>query len=166
LRVLEKGYALTIRFLRVLTVIACLALFSNPVKAEVYFGARLEILLIIPVLGVQLGYDFGDASQDRFGIRGGFESLVFINRATLDGTFRFANSSIYVGGGLGLTLAPFSTGALAELFPEYHVLIGSQFKVADSTSLFIEGQVGLTTHTAISAFAQFASLAAGFNWHF
>jgi hypothetical protein len=79
---------------------------SNPVKAEAYFGVRLEILLIVPVLGVQLGYEFGKPSQDHFGIRAGFESVLLINRATLNGTFRFADNSVYVGGGLGFTLAP------------------------------------------------------------
>jgi hypothetical protein len=152
--------------LKILRVAACLALFSSPVRAEAYFGARLEVLLIVPVIGIQLGYDFGEVNQDRFGIRGGFETLVFINRATLDGTFRFASSLIYLGAGLGITLAPFSTGSSAQPLPEYHILVGNEFKVADSTTLFIEAQLGLAPNTAINMFGPFGSLAAGFNWRF
>jgi hypothetical protein len=143
-----------------------LATNSNPVKADAYFGARLEVLLIVPVLGIQLGYEFGDQSENRFGIRAGLESVLLINRATLDGTFRFADSSVYFGGGLGFTLAPYALGAASRPQPEYHVLIGNEFPVANAANFYLEAQFGLLTNTAVNGFTQFVSLAAGFNWHF
>jgi hypothetical protein len=158
--------------LKILRVAAFLALFSSPVKADAYFGARLELLLITPVIGVQLGYDFDEIGGDRFGVRASVESLVgLLNRGTLEATFRFSKqpetSAGYVGVGLGATLST-KSDASSPLLPEFHALFGYEFVLAPATGLFIEAQIGQTQNSfsGNGGFLAFAAIASGLNWHF
>jgi hypothetical protein len=158
--------------LKILRVAACLALFSSPVNTEPYFGARIELLLITPVFGVQLGYDFDEIGGGRIGIRASLESLVgLLNRGTLDATFRFSRqpdvSAGYVGAGLGVTLST-KSDAPSPLLPEFHALFGYEFVLAPATGLFIEAQIGQvqSSLSGNGGFLPFAAIATGLNWHF
>jgi hypothetical protein len=160
------------RIASILPLALVIVVFSSPAKAEAYFGARLEVLLIVPILGVQLGYDFEDFRGGRFGVRATLESLVgLLNRGTVDATFRFSNSSAlsagYLGVGLGVTLTT-ATNSSRPLASEYHALFGYEFVLTPATGLYVEAQIGQMQNSLSgnSGFLPFAAVATGFNWHF
>jgi hypothetical protein len=127
-----------------------LNLAASPASAESYFGVRLETISILPVFGIQYGYDFDSANptDGRAGIRIGAESFFgVINRVTLDGLYRFSGgSSAYAGGGAGLVFAGNTFGGGSSgttLIPEVHGLIGYEFAIASTTALYLEGEFGV-----------------------
>ncbi len=151
-----------------------IATFSSPANAESYFGIRLESIVIIPVFGVQLGYDFDDDGSGRFGLRGMVESLLgLLNRGALDATYRFNGnadgSAAYAGAGAGVlfTTGITGTGSSVAFAPEIHGLIGYEFMLPGQSGIFIEGQFGVLINTySSSSLAPFGTFAAGFNLHF
>jgi hypothetical protein len=152
------------RSLAVLTALAGLSLASSPASAEAYFGVRLETIVIVPVFGIQLGYDFESAGPDegRFGMRVGAQTFLgSINRVSAEALYRFkgqGESTAYAGAGAGIVFAGnlFGSGS-SSVVPEIHGLIGYEWAISPETALYLEGGFG------VAIVPQYGSSSVNFN---
>jgi hypothetical protein len=170
------------RILTICTVALASLMFSMPASAEGgYFGVRgdgliplattvsgFPGLIVLPLLGFQGGYDFGDVAEPGFGVRGTLRTLVIINELSLDALYRIPTDETGAGwyfgaGGDVVFVVSFGVGGGAALFGA-HGVAGYNFPISDTISAFVEAQPGGYFAGVGSLF--YVSFGAGFNFHF
>jgi hypothetical protein len=172
------------RILTIITILFAVFTLSPRAAAEgAYFGVRGEAMLpvaalatagspiggflIVPLFGIQGGYDFASKGEAGFGIRASLTSLIAITRIGLEVLYSIPNDASgagwYVGAGVDTVLVMFgSTVPLAGV----HVLAGYNFPISSSVGVFTEVLPGWLFTSGPSGYSFFyVSLAVGLNFH-
>jgi hypothetical protein len=167
------------RIFTICTIVLAALSLSTPVSAEGgYFGVRADGLVpvsitgsgfpglvVIPLLGIQGGYDFGDIAEPGLSVRGSLRTLVIVNQLSLDALYRIPTDETgagwYFGGGGDLVFV--TLGTLGGSLFGAHVVTGYNFPLSDTVSAFAETTPG-GYFGAGSIF--YISLGAGINFHF
>jgi hypothetical protein len=152
---------------------------STPACAEGgYFGVRgdgfipvsvsgFSGLFVLPLLGVQGGYDFGDIAEPGFSVRGSLRTLVILNELSVDALYRIPSDKTgagwYFGLGGDVVLYTLGFGGSAGAFFGAHGVVGYNFPISETVSAFVEATPG-GLFAAGSLF--YISIGAGFNFHF
>jgi hypothetical protein len=167
------------RTLTILTIMLAALTFSTPAHAEGgYFGIRGDAfipisvngysgLIVLPLFGIQAGYDFGDLAEPGFSVRGSFRTLVIINELTVNALYRLPSDAkgtgLYFGaGGDAVFLGGFGIGVVAVFGA--HGVIGYNFPLSDKLSSFVEAVPGGLFGSGVTLF--YISLAGGINFRF
>ncbi len=169
------------RILTIWTVVLAALMFSMPASAEGgYFGVRgdglipvatsvsgFPGLIVIPLLGIQGGYDFGDIAEPGFSVRGILRTLVIVTELSLDALYRIPTDEMgagwYFGAGGDVVLAALSGLGSAALFG-VHGVAGYNFPLTDTVWAFAEATPGAYITGGGSVF--YISIGAGINFHF
>jgi hypothetical protein len=143
----------------IITVLVVLSATVAPLQSAhaegVYFGVNLEFVAgsfntdrdfqvsPVPLPGLEIGYDFGDVLKG-FGIRTGFNTILFVSHLFVDGFYRFVlddtGSNAYLGLGYDNWNVAFSYGGLKHSF---HALIGYEWRFNPAWATSIEATPGL-----------------------
>jgi hypothetical protein len=116
------------------------------VAERAYFGVHAEGVvpmglsgsLVIPLFGVQVGYDFGAQSDPGLRVRVSLSSLVILNRLSLDALYRSpSNEGWYVGAGGDVLLFSF-VGAESGVVLGAHGVAGFDIPLSDFAAIFVE----------------------------
>jgi hypothetical protein len=166
------------RILTIWTIVLAALTFSTQASAEGgYFGVRGDAfipisvngysgLIVLPLFGIQAGYDFGDLTEPGFGVRGSFRTLVILNELSINALYRIPDATgagLYFGaGGDVVFLGGFGINGFAVFGA--HALAGYKFPLSNVVSAFVEAVPGGLFGSGLSAF--YISLASGINFHF
>jgi hypothetical protein len=169
------------RILTILTIALAALTMSTPASAEGgYFGVRgdglipvatsvsgVPGLIVIPLLGIQGGYDFGDIAEPGFSVRGLLRTLVVVNELSLDALYRIPSDDTGAGwyfgaGGDVVFIVGFSS--TGQAFFGAHGVAGYNFPISETVSAFVEALPGGYFGFGGSIF--YISIGAGFNFHF
>jgi hypothetical protein len=176
------------RILTILTIALAALTMSTPASAEGgYFGIRGDGLIpvafasntpggtssfapvgiVLPLLGIQGGYDFGDIAEPGFSVRGILRTLVIVTELSLDGLYRIPTDEMgagwYFGAGGDVVLAGFVGLGATALFG-VHGVAGYNFPLTDTISAFAETTPGAYFAAGGSVF--YISIGGGVNFHF
>jgi hypothetical protein len=170
------------RILTILTIALAALTFSMPASAEGgYFGVRgdglipvatsvsgIPGLIVIPLLGIQGGYDFGDIAEPGFSVRGSLRTLVVLNELSLDALYRIPSDETgagwYFGGGGDMVFISGVFGPGGQAFFGAHGVAGYNFPISETVSAFVEAIPGALFAGGASLF--YISIGAGINFHF
>jgi hypothetical protein len=166
------------RILTIWTVVLAALMFSMPASAEGgYFGVRGDAfipisvngfsgLIVLPLFGIQAGYDFGDLAEPGFGVRGSFRTLVILNELSINALYRIPDETgagwYFGAGGDVVFVGGFGLSSFAVFGA--HGVAGYRFPITDVVSIFVEAVPGGLFGSGLSAF--YISLATGFNFYF
>jgi hypothetical protein len=171
------------RTLTILTIMLAALTFNTRAHAEGgYFGIRSDgfipiasnsaggtsfapVGIIVPLFGVQVGYDFTDQTESGFSLRGTFKTLIIVSEISLDALYRIPDmtgAGWYFGAGADLAFLLVISSQSTILGA--HAVVGYQFPGSSIGSFFLEVVPGLFGNSTGSGY--YVSLAGGFNFHF
>jgi hypothetical protein len=168
------------RILTIWTIVLAAMTFNTQASAEGgYFGIRGDGLIpvastvggvpglyVIPLLGIQGGYDFGDIAEPGFSLRGTFRTFVIVNELSVDALYRVPSddtgAGLYFGAGGDMVFAYIITSG-GVLFGA-HGVVGYNFPISETISTFVEALPGGYFGYGVGVF--YISFGGGLNFHF
>ena len=171
------------RILTIWTVVLAALMFGMPASAEGgYFGVRgdglipiasntaggttfVPVGIVLPLFGVQLGYDFTDQTEAGFSLRGTFKTVIIASEISLDALYRIPDltgAAWYFGAGADMAFL-LVISSQSTIFGA-HAVVGYQFPGLSIGSFFLEVIPGLFGNSTGAGY--YVSLAGGFNFRF
>jgi hypothetical protein len=145
-----------------------------------YFGVRLDGFIpiatntaggtsfagfvgVLPLFGIQGGYDFSAPDEAGFSMRGTFRTLFIITELSVDALYRIPDQTgagVYVGVGGDFVFVLFA-GPQTSIFGA-HAVLGYNFPSSSLGSFFLEVAPGFLANSTGAFY--YVNLGAGFNF--
>jgi hypothetical protein len=121
--------------------------------------------IVLPLFGVQVGYDFTDQTEAGFSLRGTFKTVIIASEISLDALYRIPDltgAAWYFGAGADMAFL-LVISSQSTIFGA-HAVVGYQFPGSSIGSFFLEAVPGLFGNS--TGVGYYVSLAGGFNFRF